>query len=316
MSRDEGGAEWARTEGARAERLPEEGHPGEARGKGRAPSLTRRRFLAGVGVVAAAAGLEGIVLEPRRLAVSRHRVGGTDDAGAASLRLTLLTDLHLRELGGLEEAVAQEVAAYAPHGVLIVGDAVDRTDTLPLLRDFLSMLPPESPVYATLGNWEYWSGVDLGALAAVYADASATLLVNESVEIGDGGRRATLVGLDDLVGGTPDLARALPAAPGSGTVLLLCHCPAFRDTIPEAAATGVAAMLSGHTHGGQVALAGWAPMRPRGSGRYVAGWYGGAGPRLYVSRGIGTSAVPVRLGSVPEVAHFEWHPAGESGGGP
>ena len=66
-------------------------------------------------------------------------------------------------------------------------------------------------------------------------------------------------------------------------------------------------MLSGHTHGGQVAIAGWAPVRPPGSGRYVRGWYDdGDGPPMYVSRGIGTVAMlPLRFGAVPEVTFFE-----------
>jgi uncharacterized protein len=65
-------------------------------------------------------------------------------------------------------------------------------------------------------------------------------------------------------------------------------------------------MLAGHTHGGQVALFGWAPLRPPGSGRYVQGWYRDAATSLYVSRGIGTSVVPARFCAAPEVAYFAW----------
>ena len=63
--------------------------------------------------------------------------------------------------------------------------------------------------------------------------------------------------------------------------------------------------LSGHTHGGQIALAGWAPFRPVGSGRFVAGFYDVPGCRLYVSRGVGTSVLPLRWGAAPEVAVFD-----------
>jgi predicted MPP superfamily phosphohydrolase len=65
-------------------------------------------------------------------------------------------------------------------------------------------------------------------------------------------------------------------------------------------------MLSGHTHGGQVAPFGRPLYRPRGSGRYVSGWYRDADRvPMYVSRGIGTSVVPIRLGAVPEIAVFD-----------
>jgi hypothetical protein len=65
-------------------------------------------------------------------------------------------------------------------------------------------------------------------------------------------------------------------------------------------------MLAGHTHGGQVAPFGIATVLPRGCGRYVAGWYREGGPPLFVSRGIGTSSLPVRIGASPELARFDW----------
>jgi predicted MPP superfamily phosphohydrolase len=65
-------------------------------------------------------------------------------------------------------------------------------------------------------------------------------------------------------------------------------------------------MLAGHTHSGQLAPFGHAVWRPRGSGRYVSGWYRDPNRvSMYVSRGIGTSVVPIRLGAVPEIAGFE-----------
>jgi len=96
------------------------------------------------------------------------------------------------------------------------------------------------------------------------------------------------------------------SAPAVLPLALLGACAAS----PLAASPPVTAMLAGHTHGAQVAAFGYAPVRPWGSGRYVAGWYRDAWPHLYVSRGIGTSVLPFRPGSPPEVAVFDWHLAG------
>ena len=63
--------------------------------------------------------------------------------------------------------------------------------------------------------------------------------------------------------------------------------------------------LSGHTHGGQIAFWGWAPFRPVGSGRFVTGFYDVPGCRLFVSKGVGTSVLPVRWGVAPEVVVFD-----------
>jgi predicted MPP superfamily phosphohydrolase len=69
---------------------------------------------------------------------------------------------------------------------------------------------------------------------------------------------------------------------------------------------GVRYLFAGHTHGGQVNLAGLTPFMPPGCGDYVKGWYRERMPAMYVVRGIGTSILPVRIGSLPEVAVFTW----------
>lgn len=268
-------------------------------------TVNRRQFLLGtLGLGAAAVGAEGLILGPNRVSLSRHRIGTARDEGHRPLRFILLTDLHLKSIGRREEEVASLVADLEADVLLLVGDSVDRPNALSVLSDFLSLLPRAVPKYATLGNWEYWSGVSLPGLAEVYGDFAGRLLVNESVSVTHGGASATFVGLDDLVGGKPNLQRAWPDSGSGGEGILLSHCPAVRDLLPGAPA--LTAMLSGHTHGGQVSLWGYAPLRPSGSGRYVSGWYRDGALDLYVSRGIGTSVVPIRLGSAPEVAFFEW----------
>ena len=82
------------------------------------------------------------------------------------------------------------------------------------------------------------------------------------------------------------------------------NCRLLRNESVTLSIDGV--RCSYHTHGGQIAPFGWAPLRPPGSGRYVRGWYRDAGIPMYVSRGIGTSIIPARLGNVPEVASFDW----------
>jgi predicted MPP superfamily phosphohydrolase len=81
-------------------------------------------------------------------------------------------------------------------------------------------------------------------------------------------------------------------------VLLLAHEP---DVFPEVPAR-IALTLSGHTHGGQVRLFGYAPVVPsRYGNRYVYGHVVEEGRHLVVSGGLGCSTVPVRLGMPPEI---------------
>jgi predicted MPP superfamily phosphohydrolase len=279
--------------------------------------MNRRRFIGVAGAAAAGAvATEGLLLAPRRLDVTHHRLesatsGGSRTVPAAepsAVRVAVLTDLHLREVSTLHERIAAEIAAADVDLVVLVGDSIDRADRLPVLADFLALLPPGPVRLATLGNWEYWSGVDLGGLRRAYAAGDTRLLVNEGAEVRPG---VVVFGADDSLAGAPDLSRV----PGDGGgVLLLAHCPDFRDRIPRRVAGRIRAMIAGHTHGGQIAIGRWAPFRPPGSGRYVSGWYRDGAVDLFVSRGLGTSVVPVRLGATPELAVVDWVPgSGERG---
>ena len=84
----------------------------------------------------------------------------------------------------------------------------------------------------------------------------------------------------------------------SGTVVLLAHDP---RRVTEAAALGVPLVLSGHTHGGQVVLPGLGAMAAQ-KFPVVAGLARQDRTTLFVSRGVGTVYVPVRINCPPEVA--------------
>jgi len=272
--------------------------------------LSRRQWLAAAGCGAmAAVGSDGWLIEPNRILVTSHSlVAGSD--GGSTTRIVQLTDLHLHDVGHHVRAVAAQTNALRPDLIALTGDSVDRSDALPLLAEFLELLPSETPKVAVLGNWEHWARVDTSKLRSLYDRYHCRLLVNESATFNLRGRSFSFTGLDDLVGGAPNLAAATRGGSrDDATRILIEHCPAFRDAPPlrqPGAAAPFRLMLSGHTHGGQVAPFGRALYRPQGSGRYVSGWYRDADRLpMYVSRGIGTSVVPIRLGAVPEIAAFD-----------
>lgn len=272
--------------------------------------LSRRQWLAAAaGTAAIAAGAYAFGVGPRRLTVTRHAVDG--ERGPV-LRLVQLSDLHLRAMDRHAERIAEVVHELQPDLLVLTGDAIDRADGGPLLSTFLTLLPPAANRIAILGNWEHWARLDLADVRRRYERASWILLQDESIRCSHQGRTVQVTGLDDLVGGRPDVAHALADATVMPNHLLLAHCPMHREAFLATVASRGARdlvpqlMLSGHTHGGQLALGGWAPMRPPGSGRYVAGWYRDAATALYVSRGLGTSVVPARFGAPPEIAVFDW----------
>jgi hypothetical protein len=63
-------------------------------------------------------------------------------------------------------------------------------------------------------------------------------------------------------------------------------------------------MLAGHTHGGQVRIPLLPPVKPVGAGRFLEGWYRDTFAPLYVSRGVGTTGIPVRFRCPAELPIF------------
>lgn len=264
--------------------------------------MNRRRFLAALaGGAFVATGVDAFAVEPDRVTVTRHGFGSGD---GPVLKLVQLTDLHLHGVGDHEVEVTRAVARLEPDLVLCTGDMIERGEDLPLLDAFLGLLDAQTPKLGIYGNWERWAGIEPARLAEVYGGHHGRLLVNETFTGTHRGRPYAITGLDDLVRGRPHLERAMAGVDPGPNHLLLEHCPAFRDAMP--AGYRPPWMLAGHTHGGQITLFGWAPFRPRGSGRYVEGWYRDARPVMYVCRGIGTVGIPARFCAPPEVAAFDW----------
>ncbi len=181
---------------------------------------------------------------------------------------------------------------------VFTGDQIDRRweDADLFIEGFRGVRAPMG-VYGVLGNHDY--RVSPRRAERTLERAGITPLVNRSVVIERGGSRLALSGLDDLMapaGRGPDFAilRDHPNA----FHLVLCHQPQGWE---QALEEGAHVTLAGHTHGGQIAL----PTRNFNPARvytkYIAGPYYQDGGVLYVSRGVGVGAVPLRVGAPPEI---------------
>jgi len=254
--------------------------------------------------------LYGFIIEPNRFVVTRHQLNQQFTSKKNSFKIVQISDLHLKQFNSRAQRIAEQVNKLNPNIVLFTGDSIDKVEQIEGFGRFLSLLNKQTAKYAIMGNWEYWAGVDLEHLTKIYATYNCRLLVNESTIYNYGERTVLITGLDDLVG-KPDLIKSLQGFPPQQNHLLLAHSPAYRDLFSSDELAKIRQykpqyMLSGHTHGGQLSLFGFTPIRPNGSGRYVSGWYKDGAIAMYVSRGLGVSILPVRIGVVPEIGYFEW----------
>ncbi|MCC6586966.1 MAG: metallophosphoesterase [Bryobacterales bacterium] len=219
------------------------------------------------------------------------------------LRMVQITDIHLGpffEPRDLEWAIGIANEANA-HVALVTGDLVTaRRDPLEQCIHLLKRLKAGSPILGCLGNHEIHAACEdeaeeLGRRAGMAFLRSSSRLHR----FGQAG--INFVGVDYQPKFSPYLVGAEKlVAPGVLNVLL-SHNP---DVFPVAAAKGFDLTIAGHTHGGQITveILGDAVNFARFYTPYVYGRYEQDGKFIYVSRGLGTVGMPVRVGAPPEVS--------------
>jgi hypothetical protein len=278
-----------------------------------ARAITRRSFLIG----ASAAGLS---LAAYAGTHARHELEVTQRTLALrhlpdaflGFRIVQISDIHLVEYTEpwfLQETV-RATNQLSPDLVLITGDFVSRgpaSDRLAwraagVAAEVLSELKAPQR-FACLGNHD----VSVGASHVIdpLRAHGTPMLVDSYVPIQRGGEYLWLCGSDDAGTRDPDLSLAIPAYP-TAPVILMCHEPDFVDhVIRHPRFPYIDAMLSGHTHGGQVRLPAIGPLilPPMGK-KYIEGRFQFEHMELYVNRGIGTVGLPFRLNCPAEITQF------------
>lgn len=224
------------------------------------------------------------------------------------LRLLLITDIHTGPFLSQRALLRtfRRLSELRPDVILLGGDhTTSHVADFLSCRDAFASLQAPLGVYGVLGNHDHYTE-DPPRLERVMEEAGIRMLQNCAVPLERDGSRVILAGIDDLNAGRPDLDAALAQAEElrQGTdvpIILLSHNP---DILFQAARQGVALVLSGHTHGGQIRLPGL-PVLVRMSRYHLdQGRYTAQGTELVVSRGLGASGIPLRLGCSPEVGLF------------
>lgn len=228
----------------------------------------------------------------------RHPNIGRDLNG---LRLLQLSDIHIGRYFGRED-VARVVDAgngLRPDLALITGDLItDQYDPLDECLLELRRLNTTAGIWGCLGNHELYSRIqNLTARKASALDIFFLRRQAESLRFGNS--RLQLSGIDYRAHG-PHIDNADELISPGDFNLLLAHTP---EAFPEAAAKGFDAVLSGHTHGGQINLdvVGTNFNIVDLKTPYTKGLYRRDNSLVYVNSGLGTIGVPVRLGAPPEI---------------
>ena len=105
-----------------------------------------------------------IALEPLNFEVTTHVVA---EDPQSKVRIVQISDLHIQHFGERESQLVQTIRDLKPNVIALTGDIIDNPENQQSLASFLAALEPISRV-AVLGNWEYWSGINIGCLRKIY----------------------------------------------------------------------------------------------------------------------------------------------------
>jgi hypothetical protein len=221
-----------------------------------------------------------------------------------NVRAVALSDIHAPGCKFSFDELVSLISHESPDIFILAGDIVDERGHEDLVVAFYAV-DARLAKLAVLGNWEYYGKLDLKKLKKEYEKANISLLVNHDVVVS--GLR--VMGLDDLLFGSPDFQMLNEGLHNNEPRLVISHCPKIFDSIHSSTSSSLL-ILSGHTHGGQIAPFGLPLLTPPGSGSYVKGWYRKDNHSMYVMRGIGTTpGIPLRLGARPEILVLDLIPA-------
>ena len=262
--------------------------------------LSRRAALKGVLATAVGAatgaGIYGVGYE-------RHHLGITEADLPVSglppsldgLRIGFLSDIHHSRMVPAED-VTQAVAltlSMTTDLIVLGGDYVtwgERGYVGPV-AELLKPLQAPNGVFAILGNHD-----DDRDMPAALARNGFTVLKDQTTRLSVRGETIDLIGIRFWTRKISEIVRV--ARRSSEAAILLAHDP---RRLTEAAALDIPAVLSGHTHGGQIVIPGIGAIARRNF-PVVAGLGSRGNSSIFVSRGVGTVYVPVRINCPPEVA--------------
>jgi uncharacterized protein len=263
-------------------------------------AVTRRAVLksavaASVGALTGG-GAYGFMYGRHQLEVTRTVVPVDDlPPPLSGLRIGLLTDVH-RSRWVTDEDVAEAVSALMnerPDMIVLGGDYVtwgDRQYVWPSARALYRLSAPHG-VYGILGNHD-----DDHDMPAALVKSGVQILKDARTRLTINHETVDLIGIRFWTKRASDIASLTKGA--APMTVLLAHDP---RRLTEASALGVPLVLSGHTHGGQVVLPVVGAIAAQ---KFPFVWGLGRLSRttIFVSRGLGTVYVPIRINCPPEVA--------------
>lgn len=241
--------------------------------------------------------------EPSKLIIKRLKI---KDEELKGLKIVFASDFHIKfyEQKRLEKIVNM-INSENPDLILSTGDFFSgyrnkSTMTLDKIAKELGKIKSKYGFYTTLGNHDYHRNNE--KVAQELSNYGIITLSNNNTFIEKDNKKIYISGVEDLKTGNPNVEKALENT--NGATILLTHSPDVFENVPQT----VNLTLAGHLHGGQVRFPfiGAVFCPSKFGTKYASGYFEENNKKMYVTTGIGTSKLPIRMLCTPEIVVIEF----------
>lgn len=238
-------------------------------------------------------------VEPNIITINRVQI---NDEQLKGTKIVFASDLHIKPYEKLRlTRTIDKINEQKADIILLGGDYVNghkkgNSMTIQEIAKELSKLNSKLGTFAVIGNHDGWQGKD-ETVFALKAEG-INVLDNENKKAGN----ITIAGVDDMQTGNPDIEKSLNNA--QEPIIFLSHTPDIFPSVPY----NVNLTLAGHLHCGQIRfpIIGAVTMPSKYGKRYAEGLIIERERKMFVSRGLGCSILPVRFNCPPEIVVIEF----------
>ncbi len=237
-----------------------------------------------------------LFIEPNCIEIGRYEIRNPNLKG---IRVVFLSDLHLKKHDYKKlDKIVTLANKQSPDLVLIGGDiatghSYKKTMDINIAAQKLNLI--NAPILAVLGEHDWWAGGET-IIQGLRANG-ITVLQNSARRVMIKRKYIDIIGLEDLTTRQPNIAVAFKKT--QLPRIVLTHNPdVYYDIMDD-----VTVILAGHTHGGQFLIPFTPPLfvPSKFGAEFASGEIKNTHNKMIISRGLGTSILPVRLNCKPEI---------------
>lgn len=245
-------------------------------------------------------------IEPNMLVINEQNIRIT---ALDKIKIICVGDFHVKPYQKYRlKYVVKQINEQHPDLILFVGDFVSGHDPKQsmsienIAKEFI-ILRPKYGIYTVLGNHDWWQNGE--NITKVLEKNGITVLANENKFINIECKKLYIAGVEDYTTRAIDIVSTLKEA--KSPTILLTHNPDIFPFITNKNNFKITKkadlVLAGHTHGGQVRIPflGALIVPSNYKNKYAEGLVNENGRKMFVTKGVGTSILPVRFNCVPEI---------------